>query len=107
MPAEGRDVTAELDTFPKLLAHNATTHPGAIALREKDFGIWQAFTWAQYQDWVEKRALGLHLLGVRRGDVVALIGDNRPGWVVGEIAAHAVGALSIGLYRDALEDEVA
>lgn len=100
-------MTSALDTFPKLLAHNAQIHPHDIALREKDFGIWQAFTWAEYQDWVEKRALGLYQLGVRQGDVVALIGDNRPGWVVGEIAAHALGALSIGLYRDALEEEVA
>jgi long-chain acyl-CoA synthetase len=97
----------ELDTFPKLLAHNAQTHPRDVALREKDFGIWQAFTWAEYQDWVERRALGLHQLGIRQGDVVALIGDNRPGWVVGEIASHALRALSLGLYRDALEDEVA
>jgi long-chain acyl-CoA synthetase len=100
-------VTTELDTFPKLLAHNAQTHPHDIAMREKDFGIWQALTWGQYQEWVERRALGLHQLGVRRRDVVALIGDNRPGWVVGEIAAHALGALSLGLYRDALEEEVA
>jgi long-chain acyl-CoA synthetase len=100
-------VTSELDTFPKLLAHNARNHPHDIALREKDFGIWQAFTWGQYQDWVERRALGLHQLGIRKGDVVALIGDNRPGWVVGEVASHALGALSVGLYRDALEEEVA
>jgi long-chain acyl-CoA synthetase len=100
-------VSTGLDTFPKLLAHNAERHPDEIALREKDFGIWQAITWRQYQDWVEKRALALHHLGVRRGDVVGLIGDNRPSWVVGEIAAHALGALSLGLYRDALEDEVA
>ena len=100
-------MTSTLDTFPKLLAHNAQTRPHDIALREKDFGIWQAFTWAEYQDWVEKRALGLYQLGVGRGDVVALIGDNRRGWVVGEIAAHALGGLSLGLYRDALEEEVA
>ena len=97
----------ELDTFPRLLAHNARNHPHDIALREKDFGIWQALTWAEYQDWVERRALGLHQLGVRRGDVVALIGDNRPGWVVAEVASHALGAMSLGLYRDALEEEVA
>ena len=68
-------MTTELDTFPKLLAHNAQTHPHDIAMREKDFGIWQALTWGQYQEWVERRALGLHQLGVRRRDVVALIGS--------------------------------
>ncbi len=51
-------------------------------------------------------ALGLRDLGIGEGDVVAIIGDNRPDWVAGEIAAHALGALSLGLYRDALEDEV-
>ena len=44
---------------------------------------------------------------MRAGDVVALIGDNRPDWVAGEIAAHAVGAMSLGIYRDALDEEVA
>ncbi len=96
-----------LDTFPKLLACHAAEHPDQIALREKDFGIWQSITWAQYQERVRRRALGLYRLGVGRGDVVGLIGDNRPDWVIGEIAAHAVGAMSLGLYRDALEEEVA
>ena len=48
----------------------------------------------------------LRSLGLGRGDVVGLIGDNRPDWVVGEIAAHAIGAMSLGLYRDALDEEV-
>jgi long-chain acyl-CoA synthetase len=52
-------------------------------------------------------ALGLAASGVGRGDVVALIGDNRPDWVAGEIAAHALGAMSLGMYRDALDEEVA
>jgi long-chain acyl-CoA synthetase len=96
-----------LDTFPKLLASHAAEHPDQIALREKNFGIWQAITWAQYQERVKRCALGLHRLGVGRSDVIGLIGDNRPDWVIGEIAAHALGAMSLGLYRDALEDEVA
>ena len=50
--------------------------------------------------------LGLAGLGVGRGDVVALIGDNRPDWVAGEIAAHVLGAMSLGIYRDALDEEV-
>jgi long-chain acyl-CoA synthetase len=96
-----------LDTFPKLLACHAAEHPDQIALREKDFGIWQSITWAQYQERVKRCALGLYHLGVGRGDVVGLIGDNRPDWVIGQIAAHALGAMSLGLYRDTLEEEVA
>lgn len=95
------------DTFPKLLALNAREHGGEVALREKDFGIWRTITWADYHERVKRLALGLRDLGVGRGAVVALIGDNRPDWVMGEIAAHAVGAMSLGIYRDALDDEVA
>ncbi|WP_298952103.1 long-chain fatty acid--CoA ligase [uncultured Methylobacterium sp.] len=94
------------DTFPKLLRLNAREHPDAVALREKTFGLWRPTTWAQYAARVRAFALGLRDLGVGEGDVVAIIGDNRPDWVAGEIAAHALGALSLGLYRDALEDEV-
>ncbi len=98
---------AQADTFPKLLRLNAREHGGEVALREKDFGLWRSFSWADYHGRVRDFALGLAELGVARGDVVALIGDNRPDWMAGEIAAHAVGAMSLGVYRDALEEEVA
>src|SRR6185503_5307387 len=98
---------AAADTLPKLLRLNAREHPQTVALREKNFGLWRSLTWAQYQERVRDFALGFAELGISRGDVVALIGDNRPDWVVGEIAAHALGGLTLGLYRDALEDEIA
>lgn len=98
---------AQADTFPKLLCLNAREHAAEVALREKNFGLWRSFTWADYHGRVRDFALGLVELGVGRGDVVALIGDNRPDWMAGEIAAHAVGAMSLGVYRDALEEEVA
>ena len=94
------------DTLPKLLALNARERGREVALREKDFGIWRCITWAEYEERVRSFALGLTSLGVQRGDVVGLIGDNRPDWVMGEIAAHAAGAMSMGIYRDALDDEV-
>jgi long-chain acyl-CoA synthetase len=94
------------DTFPKLLAHNAAGFPDQTAMREKEFGIWNAFTWADYETRVKRIALGLRRLGVERGDVVALIGNNRPEWVWGEVAAHALGALSLGIYQDSIGDEV-
>jgi len=97
---------ARADTFPKMLRLNASEHPDDVAFREKDLGRWQCFTWSDYQARVRDFALGLAALGLGRGDVVALIGDNRPDWVMGEIAAHAVGAMSLGMYRDALDDEV-
>lgn len=102
-----RTAEATPATLPKLLVRNARAHPGEVALREKEFGIWRSITWAQYEARTRAIALGLHGLGLGRGDVVALIGDNRPDWVMGEIAAHALGARSLGIYRDALDDEVA
>ncbi len=99
------DVTIH-DTFPKLLAHNARNWPDEVAMREKEFGIWNAFTWADYHRNVKLMALGMHRLGVGRGDAVAIIGDNRPEWVWGEIAAHALGAMSLGIYQDSIGDEV-
>ncbi|WP_431285150.1 AMP-binding protein [Humitalea sp. 24SJ18S-53] len=94
------------DTLPKILARNAKEHGAETAMREKRFGIWTAMTWSQVQDRTRNMALGLHAMGVGDGDVVGLIGDNRPDWVMGEVAANAVGARSLGLYRDVLEDEV-
>jgi long-chain acyl-CoA synthetase len=107
MNAEIAARLAMADTFPKLLRLNAREHGGAIALREKDLGIWDAWTWARYADRVRDFALGLKALGIGEGDVVALMGDNRPDWVAGEIAAHTVKAMTLGIYRDALEEEVA
>src|SRR5512134_2958559 len=90
------------DTFPKVLAHNARTSPNAVAMREKEFGIWNAFTWAEYQRRVRLMALGMHRLGLSRGQCVALIGDNRPEWIWGEVAAHALGCISLGIYQDSM-----
>lgn len=95
------------DTLPRLLSHNAEHYGAEIALREKRFGIWHSFTWAQYHARTRLFALGLRRLGVQPGEVIGLIGDNRPDWVMGEIAAHALGCRSLGLYRDSLEEEVA
>jgi long-chain acyl-CoA synthetase len=95
------------DTLPKLLRQNARDYPKDIALREKDLGIWRSWSWQDYLNRVRVFALGLTNLGIGRGDVIALIGDNRPDWVAGAIAAHSVGALTLGIYRDALEEEVA
>ncbi len=96
----------ELDSLPKLLAHNAKTHPKQIAQREKDLGIWDEVTWAQFNGHVSRMAVGFNGLGVKPGDVVAIIGDNRPEWVWAEVSAHACRAISLGIYRDALEEEI-
>ncbi|MBI3515468.1 MAG: AMP-binding protein, partial [Proteobacteria bacterium] len=101
------DADRALDTLPKLLLHNAAHYGEDIALREKQFGIWVPMTWRAIAERVEWFALGLLELGISSGEVVGLIGDNRPDWVIGELAAHAVGAMSLGIYRDALDEEAA
>ena len=67
-----------LDTFPKLLMHHAAVRGDRPAIREKDLGIWQTWTWQRFADEVRALAAGLHAEGVRRGSHVALISDNRP-----------------------------
>lgn len=96
----------ELDTFPKILRHNAKNWPNDIAMREKEFGIWHEFNWQEYQNRVKWLALALRKLGVQPKDAIALLGDNRPEWVWGEIAAHAMGGYSIGIFQDSLHEEV-
>jgi long-chain acyl-CoA synthetase len=100
-------LVALADTYPKLLRLNAREHGNEIALREKDFGLWRLFTWNDYQTRVHDFALGMVELGLGRGDVIGIIGDNRPDWVAAEIATHAIGGLSLGLYRDVLDEEAA
>src|SRR5690349_9827417 len=95
----------EADTYPKMLRLNAREFGGEIALREKDLGLWKLFTWNDYQTRVKDFTLGLVELGLKRGDVISIIGDNRPDWVAAEIATHAIGGLSLGLYRDVLDEE--
>ncbi len=94
-------------TLPGLLARRAQEHPDEIALREKEFGIWQEITWAGYLARVRSFSLGLVELGIGKGDRIAVIGDNRPEWVIAELGAQAIGALPLGLYQDSISTELA
>ncbi|EPE2666179.1 long-chain fatty acid--CoA ligase [Vibrio parahaemolyticus] len=100
------DITS-LDTFPKVLQHNAKYWPEQVAMREKEFGIWREFTWQDYENRVKWMALSLQDLGIGEQDVVGLLGDNRPEWVWGELAAHAIKGYSLGIYQDSMHEEVA
>ncbi|HEU0145800.1 MAG TPA: long-chain fatty acid--CoA ligase [Bradyrhizobium sp.] len=97
----------QADTYPKLLRLNAREHGNDVALREKDLGLWRRITWADYHTRVRDFALGMVALGLGRDDVIGIIGDNRPDWVTAEIATHAIRGLSLGLYRDVLDEEAA
>ncbi|MCP2500341.1 MAG: AMP-binding protein [Deltaproteobacteria bacterium] len=102
-----KEILKTHDTFPKLLVRNAETFGDRkVAMREKEFGIWQEFSWKEYHDHVKYFSLGMVSLGLRAGDKVAIIGDNRPEWVWGEVAAQAAGAVPLGLYQDSTLKEV-
>ncbi|MBW1814062.1 MAG: AMP-binding protein [Deltaproteobacteria bacterium] len=78
-----------------------------IALREKDFGYWNTYTWEAYYDLVCKTALGLEKLGLKKEDKLALIGDNIPEMLIVAIGAQSLGAISAGIYQTSLPDEIA
>src|SRR5262245_9627210 len=94
------------DTFPKLIRLNAERLPGKVAIREKDFGIWQSYTWRDYADRARLIALGLASLGFVRGDKVAIVGDNRPQLYWAMLATQALGGVPVPLYQDSIEREM-
>jgi long-chain acyl-CoA synthetase len=96
-----------LDTFPKLLLRHAQERPARPAIREKDLGIWQTWTWREFADEARALAAGLAAQGLRRGEHIALIGDNRPRIYAGICAAQCLGAIPVPLYQDAVAAEMA
>jgi len=98
---------AALDTFPKRLVHNAERFGERVAFREKEFGIWQEITWREYLEHVQACAGGLLALGMRRGEVIVLIGDNRPELYYVAMGAQAIGGISCGMYQDTLAEQLA
>ena len=94
------------NTLPKILRHRSVSMPDTVALRDKDLGIWNEITWKQYNNNVSYLALALSKRGFKKGDVIGLIGDNKPSWLYFELAAQAVGGMSLGIYRDTLDEEV-
>ncbi|MGD9412629.1 MAG: AMP-binding protein [Desulfobacterales bacterium] len=108
MNIDQRNSLKDSRTLPALLVRNAERFgDGRIALREKEFGIWQSVTWRQYQEHVRDFSLGLISLGLRPGETLGIIGDNRPEWVYAELAAQAAGAIPFGIFQDSILSEVA
>jgi long-chain acyl-CoA synthetase len=97
----------QADTFGKLLLEQVRLRPGRTAMRWKDLGVWQSWTWGELHDEVRAFALGLETLGVGHGDRVAVIGSNRPRlyWTI--LAAQSLGAVPVPVYADAVADEMA
>jgi long-chain acyl-CoA synthetase len=98
---------AGLDTFPKLLAHHARVRGERPAVREKHLGIWQTWTWKEFADEVRAVACGLAAAGFKRGDHLAIVGDNRPRLYAAMCAAQCLGGIPVPLYQDAVAAEMA
>ena len=94
-------------TLPQLLLRNARELGDRPAIREKDRGIWQSFTWREYADHVRDFALGLASLGFGRGHALSVIGDNRPRLYWAQVAAQALGGVSVPVYQDSIARELA
>ncbi|MBW2673725.1 MAG: AMP-binding protein [Deltaproteobacteria bacterium] len=86
------------DTLPTALVAMAEKQPKKVAMRKKDFGIWQDITWAEYLENSKNVALGLHALGVKYGDHVAIIGENRPEWLYSALGIVSAGGAWVGIY---------
>ena len=97
---------SSLSTFPRLLKHHAQVRPNHPATREKDLGIWQTWTWSQVAEEVRAMACGLAELGFKRGDNLAIIGDNRPRLYWAMYAAQCLGGVPVPLYQDAVAAEM-
>jgi long-chain acyl-CoA synthetase len=101
------NAAAGADTFPKLLVRNAQVFGTRPAMRHKDLGIWQTWTWAEVLDIVRAYAVGLHRLGLKRGETIAIVGANRPRLYWSVMAAQMLGAIPVPVYADAVADELA
>ena len=95
-----------LDTIPKLLLDHSKRRGDSPANRHKDFGIWQSWTWSEVAIEVRNLACGLAKLGFKRGDKLAVIGDNRPRLYWSMVAAQALGGIPVPLYQDSVAEEM-
>ena len=100
------DAAPALDTFPKLLALNARRFADRHAVREKEYGIWQSWTWSELKTEIEGLACGLAALGFNRGDKLAIIGRNRPRLYGSMCAAQALGGVPVPMYQDSVAKEL-
>ncbi len=97
----------KVETFPQALLEKAQRWGSKrVAQREKDFGIWLEYTWAEYLEHVRNFALGLLELGLQPGEKVAILGDNEPEWVWAELGTQVAGGVPIGIYQTSIADEV-
>ena len=97
---------AATSTLPKLLQRNAEQDPKGPGIREKTRGVWQTLTWTGYRDQMRDLALGLAAIGFKRGDKLSVVGDNRPQLYIAQLAAQALGGISVPVYQDSIASEL-
>jgi long-chain acyl-CoA synthetase len=105
--SDAKAAVESAQSIPALLARNVARYGGMPAYREKEFGIWQSWTWSETSEEIRAMALGFLTLGVERGDYIAIIGRNRPALYWTMVAAQMCGAIPVPLYQDAVADEMA
>ena len=93
-------------TFPQILEYNYHNYGDKLAWRQKDLGIWKEYTWRDIYDQVKCFFYGMTKLGLQRGDVIAIIGDNCSQWFWAQLAAETAGAIVTGMFVDSLPDEL-
>jgi long-chain acyl-CoA synthetase len=94
------------NTLPKLLRRNAKQWPREPGMREKNRGIWQTYTWSQYDAEVRDFAMGLASIGFKRGDKLSVVGDNRPRLYCAMLGAMALGGMAVPVYQDSIASEL-
>jgi long-chain acyl-CoA synthetase len=96
----------QTDTIPKLIRRNYDNWADETAMCMKKFGIWEKFSWRRYYEIVRQFSLGLISLGLQKGDIVCIIGDNEPEWFWGEFAVQAARGIATGVFVDSIPSEV-
>jgi long-chain acyl-CoA synthetase len=86
------------DTIPRIFLGRVKKYGDRVALREKDFGIWQEISWNEYCRHVRHFCLGLIELGLKKGDHVSIFGENEPEWLYADLAIQSAGAVAVGVY---------
>ena len=104
--AQPNSGTNNMVSLPALLRRNAASFGNSVAFREKEFGIWQTWSWAKALDEAESFALGLIDLGIQPGDFVAILGRNRPDLYISMVAIQMAGATPVPQYQDSVAEEM-
>ncbi len=105
--SDTKPLPGDLDSFPKLIQRNARDFADRPAYREKEFGIWQSWTWAEAREAIEAIARGFIAMGLQPGDHVAIVGRNRPHFYWSMLAVQYAGAIPVPVYQDSVADEMA